>query len=367
MRFFLLPLLIFIVVAHQSYGQRDSAWQKAPTLAIEGFVDVFYAYDFNEPSDNARQSFFFNHNRHHEFNLNLALVKLGLSHQKYRANIALQVGTYPIDNYAAEAPLLRFVNEANLGISLNKKNNLWLDAGIFPSHIGFETALSNLNPTLTRSLLAENSPYFLTGAKLGYQPTEKWEFTAVICNGWQRIQRLPGNSLPSFGTQVNYKPNEVLTLNWSTLLGSEYPDSTRRMRYFNNFYAQFTLFKKLNLTTGFDIGLQQSSKNSSTYDNWFTPILIAQYVFNKHWQIALRAEYYHDPTRIMISTNSASAFRSKAFSWNIDYCPRPEISCRLEARWLNSRDKIFELADNTFSNNNFFLVASMALQLRKDW
>jgi hypothetical protein len=52
---------------------------------------------------------------------------------------------------------LKNIYEANVGISLNKKNNLWVDAGVMPSHIGFESAISMDNWYLTRSLLAENS------------------------------------------------------------------------------------------------------------------------------------------------------------------------------------------------------------------
>jgi hypothetical protein len=104
--------------------------------------------------------FYFNHNRHNEFNLNLGFVKLGLEHSKYRANLALQTGTYSNDNYSAEPGLLKNIFEANVGLSLNKKNNLWIDAGVFASHIGFESAISTDNLTMTRSLLAENSLIF---------------------------------------------------------------------------------------------------------------------------------------------------------------------------------------------------------------
>lgn len=82
--------------------------------------------------------------------------------------------------------LLQHIYESNIGISLNKKNNLWLDAGIFGSHIGFESAISKDCWTLTRSLFAENSPYYLSGTKLTYNPNEHWEFAVIICNGWQR-------------------------------------------------------------------------------------------------------------------------------------------------------------------------------------
>jgi hypothetical protein len=342
-------------------AQHDSTWQQQPELNILGFADVFYVYDFNQPPGTERQPFLFNHNRHNEFNLNLGLVKFSLEHPKYRANFALQTGVYANDNYVAEPGLLKNIFEANIGISLNKKNNLWLDAGVLPSHLGFESAISMDNMTLTRSLLAESSPYFLSGAKITYSPNDKWEIAGLIVNGWQRIQRLPGNSLPSFGTQVNFSPTEKVTLNWSSFIGTDDPDETRRMRYFNNFYGQFQVAEKFDLIAGFDLGAQQSTKNSSTYDLWFSPIIIGQLSISKYWKTAVRAEYYQDETGIIIPTGTSNGFRTTGLSLNFDYSPTQNIVCRLEGRWLDSKDNIFE-TNTTPTNNNFIIGTSIAIK-----
>lgn len=161
-----------------------------------------------------------------------------------------------------------------------------MDAGIFPSHIGFESAVSADNPTLTSSLLAENSPYYLAGAKLSWAPSGKWELAALVLNGWQRIQRVPDSSLPSLGTQVTYSPSPATTLHWSTFIGTDDPDPTRRMRYFNNLYGQFQLSPKVSLITGFDVGVQQQAKWSPDLDLWLSPVAIGR--------LACRGEYYQD-------------------------------------------------------------------------
>ncbi|MDO9553483.1 porin [Rhodonellum sp.] len=342
-------------------AQNDSIWQQKPALNISAFLDVFYVYDFNQPQGAERQAFLFNHNRHNEFNLNLGIVKVGLEHTKYRANLALQTGTYANDNYSEEPGLLKNIFEANVGLSLNRKNNLWLDAGVFASHIGFESAISADNWTLTRSMLAENSPYFLSGAKLTYHPGSKWEFAGLIVNGWQRIQRLQGNSLPSFGTQINFSPTEKVTFNWSTFIGTDDPDTTRRMRYFNNFYGQFQLTEKFGLITGFDIGTQQRIQGSSVYDLWLSPVIIGRYTINKNWNTAIRAEYYHDESGIINPTNTPNGFKTSGLSLNFDYSPTTNIVCRLEGRCLNSKDKVFE-TKNTLSENNFIIAASIAIR-----
>lgn len=342
-------------------AQLDSAWSQKPSLTVSGFLDVFYVYDFNQPQGSNRQPFFFNHNRHNEFNLNLGVVKIAVEQTKYRANIALQTGTYSNDNYSEEPGLLKNIFEANIGISLNKKNNLWLDAGILPSYIGFESAISMDNWTMTRSILAENSPYFVSGAKLTFKPSQKLELAALMMNGWQRIQRLQGNSLPSFGTQLKLNPSEKVVLNWSTFIGTDSPDSTRRMRCFSNLYGQFQLTDRVGLIAGFDLGAEQRLKNSAAYDVWFSPVVIAQFTLSKNWKTALRAEYYQDDAGVIISTIPSTEFRTSSISLNVDYSPIPMIVCRIEGRWLNSENKIFETT-SSLSDNNFFIGTSIALK-----
>ncbi|MCW5907632.1 MAG: porin [Chitinophagales bacterium] len=340
----------------------DSTWKQKPLAELSCFADVFYAYDFNKPKENYRLPFIYNHNRHNQFNLNLGYVKLGVQHSKYRVNLAVHTGTYSHDNYAAEPGLVKNIFEANAGISLSRKNNWWIDAGVFGSHIGFESAVSLDNLTLTRSLLAENSPYYLTGAKLTYTPTVKWEVAAIICNGWQRIQPVKGNSLPSFGTQLKFTPTEKATINWSTFIGTDDPDSGRRMRYFSNLYTQLQLTKRLELIAGFDAGIQQTHKSSKKYNYWLSPVVIARYKFSEHWATALRVEYYADKAGVIIASSSPEGFDATGLSLNFDYLPVSFLACRMEGRWLYSSNKNFERS-HVPVHHNFALLFSIALRV----
>jgi len=357
-------ILFLCVFSCKIVSQNDSIWNSDPKINISCFVDAFYAFDFNNPSTSYRQTFLYNHNRHNEINLNLGYFKVSTEHEKYRLNFALHAGTYVNDNYASEPNLLKNIFEANAGISLNKKNNLWLDVGIFNSHIGFESATSIDNKTLTRSLLAENSPYYLSGAKITYSTTNKLELAVLICNGWQHIQKVSGNSLPSFGTQLLFEPSKKTTLNWSTFIGTDDPDSTRRIRYFNNLYGQFQLTKKMHLTLGFDIGIQQNQKHSTQYNHWLSPVLIFQIEANKKWALATRAEYYDDKNGIIIHTGLNNEFKTYGASLNIDYTPVKAVKCRVEGRYFFNNDSIF-IQNNKTTNNNWFIVASIAIKLEK--
>lgn len=359
---FLLALFLTSATFAQSPDDGLNAWHQRPAVNLSGFLDVYYMYDMNKPVTAFRQPFLYNHNRHNEFNLNLGYLKLGVEHPKYRATLALQTGTYPNDNYASEPGLLKGIFESNVGISLDDGNSLWLDVGIFSSHIGFESAVSMDSWTLTRSILAENSPYYLSGAKLTYSPDRSWEMAVLICNGWQRIAKVPGQSLPSFGTQVKFIPSGKTTLNWSTFIGTDDPDVTRRMRYFSNLYGQFQLHDRLGFIAGLDIGLQQSSYGSSIYQNWFSFVLIGRYTINNNFTVAGRAEYYQDEGGIIIPTGTVNGFQTAGFSLNLDYQPIQHIVCRLEGRWLHSVDDIFQ-KETVLTNNNFVVGSSVAIKL----
>lgn len=337
---------------------QDSLWKSKPAITLTGFADVFFMYDFAKPSGNIRQPFFYSYNRHNEFNLNLGLIKISVEHAKYRANLAFHSGTYSNDNYAEEPGLLKNILEANVGISLNRKNNLWLDMGVLPSHIGFESAISVDNWTLTRSILADNSPYFETGAKLTYNPRPNVELAGLILNGWQRIQRQPGKSIPSFGSQVKFTLNDNFTFNWSTYIGNEGPDSNQNWRLFSNFYCMINENKKVSAILGFDIGVQQFIffKQSQF---WYSPVIILRAKINAMLALAIRAEYYKTDVLIM-----PMQFRTTGFSLNFDYSPVDFIKLRAEARWLYSPERIYKL-NNYNSNHNIVLGCSMAIRISK--
>ena len=342
---------------------QDSAktTSQANPFTFSGYVEVYYQYDLNRPADNNRPGFIYSHNRHNEFNLNLGFLKGSYNADWVRANLALATGTYMNANYSAETGVLKNVFEANAGVKISKKKNLWIDAGIFASHIGFESAVSKDCWTLTRSILADNSPYFESGAKLTYTSNNnKWLVSGLVLNGWQSIKRVDGNSLMSYGTQLQYKPNTAVTINYSTFIGTDKPDSMRQWRYFHNLYGIFNVTGKFGIIAGFDIGSEQKTKGSSDFNTWYAPVLILKYAPNSKWAIAARGEYYHDKNGVIIASGTANGFQTTGFSLNVDYAPVSNAVIRLEARTLNSKDDVF-IKGSGVSNNNTFITSSIAV------
>lgn len=338
------------------YAQDSS---KTAAITISGYAEAYYSYDFNKPTNNSKANFLYSHSRNNEVNLNLGFIKATYNTDKLRTNLALAAGTYVNANYAAEEGVLKNIYEANAGIKLSKKSSLWLDAGIFASHIGFESAVSKDCWTLTRSVLAENSPYYESGVKLGYtSASNKWFLSGMILNGWQRIKRVDGNSTPVFGTQVTYKPSDAITFNSSTFIGNDKTDSIKQMRYFHNFYCVINPGKAFNLIAGFDYGLEQKSKGSAKMNNWWSPVVIARVTKNNN-TLAVRAEYYNDENNLIVST--ANGF--KTFGWSINYDRQifNNALWRIELRQLKGKDNYFNKGTINKTDNTTFLTTSLAV------
>jgi hypothetical protein len=331
------------------------------SLQFTGYVEVYYAFDFNQPEDHNRPAFFYSHNRHNEFNLNLGFVKGAYTSERIRANLAIAAGTYMNANYAAEPGVLKNVYEANAGIKISKRNNIWIDAGIFSSHIGFESAVSKDCYSLTRSILAENSPYYESGLKVTYVSADsKWLLSGLFLNGWQHIQRPDGNNTPAFGTQVTFTPNDKITINYSTFIGNDKPDDAKQMRYFHNLYGHFHFSNKIHLTAGFDFGMEQQSTGSSHYNQWYSPVLIAKFFFDDQWSITARGEWYTDADEVIITTGTENGFQTSGFSLGVDYRIMENAVWRIEGRALNSKDDIF-LKEKEMVSSNLCLTTSLAV------
>ena len=357
MKKILLSATLLISVAATA---QDSTNNTSNPFSFSSYIESYYTYDFSKPADNNRPGFIYSHNRHNEFNLNLGFVRGSYTTDKVRGNLAIATGTYMNANYAAEPGVLKNIYEANAGFKIGKKN-LWLDAGIFPSHIGYESAISKDNWTLTRSIAAENSPYYEAGAKITYtSKNDKVLLSGMVLNGWQRIQRPEANNTPAVGTQVNFKPNSKTTINWSTFIGNDKPDSIKQWRYFNNFYGIFQFNEKFGLTLGFDIGQEQISKRSSKLNAWYSPTIVVRFTPGNNWAIAARGEYYSDENGVIVSTGTTNGFKTLGVSLNVDRRINDNFWWRIELRTLNSKDSIFK-EQGLSTKNNTAITTSLAI------
>ena len=329
-------------------------------LSYYGFVDAYYGFDFNHNNTNTRPYFLYSHNRQNEFTVNNAILGARYNDDKVRGSVALHAGTYVSANYAAEDPVLKHIYEAYAGFRPFRK--AWLDLGIFTSHIGFESAISKDNWTLTRSIMAENSPYYESGARFTYEVSPKLTLTGLVLNGWQNIRET--NQAKALGTQIQWHPTDKILINSSTFYGNEQPqDSLIRRRYFHDFYITYAATQHLNLAVVFDVGKQRSAFDKG-YDTWHTGAAFVKYQLSPLLSTTLRGEYYYAQRGVIINNISPGRldqdFKAGGTSLNLDYLPTANVAFRIEGRYLRSENAIFQ-HDGGPSRNYGNLTTSIAL------
>jgi hypothetical protein len=353
--------LAFTAQAEDTLAPASKHPERNQLVQFSAYLESYHIHDFNDPANHRRPDFVYSHNVTDNPSINLGLVKAALSTERVRGNLALGTGNYMRANYAAEPHGLRNIYEANLGLKLSGEHDLWLDIGVMPSHIGFESAVGIDNWTLTRSLMADNSPYFETGAKLSYTtPDGKWLMSGLLLTGWQRIHRPDGNTTPAIGHQLTYKASDKLTINSSSFIGNDKSDAQRQMRYFHDFYVQWQLNEQWGLITAFDIGAEQAASGNG-YNVWYSPNVVLRYTYSDRLQFAARLEHYRDKHGVIISTGTEHGFQTTGYSVNMDYRLNPRMVWRNELRQFNSRDAIFDKDSVRLVDNNLMAVTALTI------
>lgn len=354
MRFTFLLFLIFIF--NNCIAQVDST----KSFNVSAYIETYYSYDFSKPINNEKPDFNYNYKKHNQPNVNLAFVKANYQSKRLRSSLALMTGNYAMYNLSSEPNWAKPLLEANVGYKPFEKHNFWIDAGVMPSHIGFESAVGSDCWNLSRSILAENSPYFESGIKFNYTNKKQDLYLSFhVLNGWQKIAIPKGVEKPSVGVQINYKPTSNLTLNYSNFIGNIKIDRINNaLRIFHNLYAIYDASSKFSFIFGFDIGTQKRVGTKTAI--WYTPVIISKINLTQKSKIAGRLEFYSDQQQAIISTSTPNGYQTLGASINYDYQISPKVLWRTELKRYNSKDPIFKYTQN----NNQQTIATMVLIIK---
>jgi hypothetical protein len=379
MSFCIIAILPFAFAAHAASAQTPGPSTGAPatndvgvapsspdttvTVSFGGFVDSYYAYDFGRPL-NFDRPFTTQAVRHNEFNVNLAYVEAKVSGPRVRGRLALQAGTSVQTAYGAEPTvgtvsgpnLSRFIQEAVAGYQITP--SLWVDGGIFLSHVGMENWASRDNLTYTRSLSFDFTPGYLSGVKLTWQATPHLSALLTVVNGWGNISE--NNHDKSVGARLDYARSPSTTFSYYNFVGNE--ASSSRLRVLNGVGFKSGLTSAFTMQGNFDYGSQQQAVTGS--DSWWSTGLIGKLQVTPVVGISGRAERYQDPDQVIVVTGSPDGFKATMASLGLDVSPlgNTRVLWRSELRGTWAGDPIFPDRSATgVSKRNTLLVTSLAL------
>ncbi|HEY2377398.1 MAG TPA: porin [Gemmatimonadaceae bacterium] len=354
-------------------GHAQAAADTTIKFTFGGFIDAYYAYDIDRPPTIDRSFFggaLFTTQpaRHDEFNVNLAYLETNISGKRLHGRFALQAGTSVQSNYNSEPTtgivsgpsLSRMIQEAYAGYQL--RPTVWIDAGIFYSNAGLEGWASKDNPTYTRSLVADYSPYYSSGVRAVWQATSKLVARLDVINGWQNISET--NSEKGVGLRLDYTPNGNVAVSYYNLFNDEVGSGGQvgtRLRIFNGAGAKLTS-GRTTLLGELDYGTLRPSSTGVNASNWWGYTAIAREQLVLGAAIVARVERYNDPRQVNIVTGLANPFQGNGASLGVDVSPQPGLMWRSELRGFFAASAVFpDAAGSIPRKTDGFLVSSLSL------
>ena len=367
-RFGAICLPVLFVFALRAQDKPDSSLKAAlmkGKLTLEGYVDVYYSYAFSHPVGGTRP-YVVNYNRDNEVNVDLAYVRLNYTADRIRATLTPGYGTYMNANYALERQTLQNIIEANVGVRLFKNRDIWLDAGVISSPYTNETVYSIDQLTYTRSVGAENTPYYLTGAKLTVPFGSKWTAYFYLLNGWQVIESQ--HDPLDYGTQLEYKPNSNWDINWNTYIGNEssLTNPGYRTRYFTDLYATYAPSDKWSFSADTYIGAQRRVEGDVIKTRlWWNGNLCAKYSFLPGNSFSARIEHFDDPYEVLAKpVTNAPGFRLGSASLGYNLTIINDAMIRVESRYFGSPYALYPLRNGTGVGKELWLSIGMTARLK---
>jgi hypothetical protein len=365
--FFLwLNLIAFANYAQiQNMGMTDGKDSlEAGKVNISGYVDLYYGRSVNLPPTSDRP-YAVSSSRNREISINLAYIDIRYQDEFVRARFTPAVGTYMNANYAAEPGTLKNIFEANAGVRISKKRNIWLDAGIIGSPFTNETAISKDQLLYTRSFAAENAPYYLSGARVSVPFGKNLTAYGYLINGWQQIDDVNNNL--AIATQIEYRPSNSILINWNTYFGNEgstaKPDF--KNRYFTDLYAIFKPNKQVTLTADIYGGIQENKPDTlaTSLLPWWQANAAIQYELNPKLSVAARIEYFEDLNQVILTplnpaVNGFSTYSSSiCFNWKIN----SKAWFRLEGRHYASPENVYFDQNKGHVPTDFLAIGSLCV------
>ncbi|HTN47295.1 MAG TPA: outer membrane beta-barrel protein [Flavipsychrobacter sp.] len=343
--------------------------------------DGNYNYSFNNPVDNTvigstAMS------RHNEMQVMFLGLGGDFNYKNARARVMLQLGNRSIviprndySPYRGQYKLhdaYRYLSEAYAGYHFNiGQVGINVDAGLFMSYIGLNSYYQVENWEYQASFTSDNTPWFFNGMRIQIFPSTKLKIEPWIINGWQSYGKF--NSMPSFGANITWCPNENIKLITNDYYGKDaamipdrkrfHSDNSLLVRYYKNpankgiSQMAFSLTGDLGFETGGGVnGFNDKDSGKGPAQYFLSGMIYNRIWFNKNrfaWTIG--GGVMTNPGRYLVlyptgdasplpdpldptqtegthpfSATPGDKFKGWEWSTNLDWMPNQSLTVRLE-------------------------------------
>lgn len=195
------------------------AGESSPPFTFGGYVEAFYQWSFNAPSNGITNFRAFD-NRHNSFTLSNIALSTRWDYAGLIGRVTLQVGHTPSTYYLSEpsspgtsganassAELWKYLQEAYAGYRFGVGRGLSVTAGLFLSPIGPESMAVHDNWNWSNSNLFFGLPFYHTGVRASYPLADAWTVMLATYNGWNSV--VDNNSEKTVAAQLSYARSDL--------------------------------------------------------------------------------------------------------------------------------------------------------------
>jgi hypothetical protein len=325
----------------------DVESEDAPPFTLGGWVEAYYSFNFNDPSNGITNLRGFD-NRHNTFNLSNVALDAQWDVDGVNGRATLQWGSTPATYYLAEtngpsagsgigaqsASLWQFIQQAYAGYRIPIGEGLDVQAGLFLSPIGAEGMNVKDNWFYSRSNLFFGFPFYHAGVKVAYPVSAEIAVDAMVANGWNTV--LDNNDGKTIHVHLGYAIPDLLSLNFQYMTGPERARGAPEGPAFRHLVdANGTL-----TPTGW-LGIQGQltgglEPNRFGTHGFFGGALAARVLPIDWLAVAMRGDFFWEEPASSASGSSAAIFWPVEWvsSWTtvVELIPHERVSFRLEYR-----------------------------------
>ncbi len=327
---------------------QDPAPADPPKVDVNGFVDAYYGYNFNQV-DPLFRTFDVQHNT---FSLSLAEVAFAKGvtpESRVGFRVDLDFGK-TADLVAAFEPeengqeIYKHIQQAYGSLLTGKVQ--W-DVGKFVTPIGAEVIESQDNWNYTRSILFGYAiPFYHVGVRGTWTASDKVSLTGFLLNGWNNGSELNGDK--TFAVNATLKPSPKLTWYVNYMGGKEVEGGDTRNLFDTT--ASWSATDKLSLMGNFDYGKEGDVE-------WWGIAGYAKYQAKPEWALVGRYEYVDDTEGgfMLLGTTGQS------LTITSDHLIAGALRARLEYRTDFAGDPVFPTDDGTFKDTQTTLTVGLVV------
>jgi hypothetical protein len=269
------------------------------SLDFSGFIDGYYSYNANRPSNtaNGQVNDLYNFNdKTDQFNLSAADLTINHSPDPIGIHIDLIFGrTNTLIHSSSDKSTDNYVEQAYISATPPKTHGTEIDFGQFVTSAGAEVIPAMSNWNYSRSLLfAWAIPYYHFGLRTSTPVTKTWTAGLQVVNGWNNV--VDNNGGVTIGlTSAYVKPKYTWDLNYYT--GPENTDTQKGYRNLIDTTVLLTPTAKFNAYINYDYGqnhIPATVGTPASSPHWQGIAVAAHDQFTAKQAVAGRFEHFDD-------------------------------------------------------------------------